>query len=135
MKNLKKSSESTDAAMIREAIGAGPDEPVNVYGPQFHRTADMPPVKAPPTGDWNLLRDKTASEMKAMGCALWSSESDKHGRVLMLFPYEWYDHIPAGFEIEVIDGEIERFDPGETDDDMRFGVLAYGIRVHQDASA
>jgi hypothetical protein len=46
---------------------------------------------------------------------------------LMLFPKEWYNAIPKDFPIESINGEIEPFEPGVTDDDIRFGYLAYGI--------
>lgn len=46
---------------------------------------------------------------------------------LWLFPYQWYPHIPEGMELLDINGETELFKKGVTDDDMRFGVLAYGI--------
>ena len=43
-----------------------------------------------------------------------------------LFPAEWYDHIPAGYEIVDISERVEAFEPGKTDDDRRGGMLAYG---------
>ena len=49
----------------------------------------------------------------------------EHG--LWLFPYQWYDHIPEGMELMCIDGTTEPFKKGVTDDDYRFGCLAFGI--------
>jgi hypothetical protein len=45
------------------------------------------------------------------------------------FPAEWYDHIPEGFEIVTINGAMKPFERGVTDDDRRFGLLAFGIVV------
>lgn len=46
---------------------------------------------------------------------------------ILLIPAEWYNSIPEGFEIYGLSGEKENFKKGETDDDRRFGCLAYGI--------
>lgn len=66
--------------------------------------------------------------LKEVGLRAWD-EPDGHGRVLMLLPGEWYQHIPRGYEIVDINGNAERFEPGVTDDDIRFGCLAYGIVI------
>ena len=48
---------------------------------------------------------------------------------VMLFPGEWYGLIPDGFKCTGLWGQEEDFiKGGETDDDTRFGCLAYGIR-------
>lgn len=47
---------------------------------------------------------------------------------IILFPAEWYDIIPNGFLVTSLDGEQYHFKNGESDDDMRFGCLPYGIR-------
>lgn len=44
-----------------------------------------------------------------------------------LFPSEWYNSIPNGFKLISISGENHLFEKGKTDDDRRFGCLAYGI--------
>ncbi len=63
-----------------------------------------------------------------MGMACWEQRpSDK--TALMLLPGEWYAHIPDGFEIESISGKKTTFRPGKSDRDIRFGCLAYGVRV------
>lgn len=47
--------------------------------------------------------------------------------MLWLFPFEWYDHIPDGYMVTTISEHVEPFKRGETDNDKRFGCLAYGI--------
>lgn len=47
---------------------------------------------------------------------------------ILLFPSEWYDIIPDGFMVTGLYGEQYPFEKGKTDDDKRFGCLAYGIR-------
>lgn len=48
---------------------------------------------------------------------------------LWLLPAEWYDSIPNGFPVIDINGCLEQFERGKTDDDRRFGMLAYGVIV------
>jgi hypothetical protein len=47
---------------------------------------------------------------------------------VLLFPEEWYQAIPDGFIVTGLYGEQYPFKKGESDDDIRFGCLAYGIR-------
>lgn len=108
--------------LVREAIGAGPDEEISITTPQFTRLPAQPaPAGAPSTiEDWEALRGMTKIALQEMGFGNWD------GR-LMLFPGEWYSHIPVCFEVEDIFGEVERFIPGRTDNDIRFGCLPYGV--------
>jgi hypothetical protein len=46
---------------------------------------------------------------------------------LWLLPREWYDAVPEGFPIVDISGGREEFKHGTTDNDVRFGYLAFGI--------
>lgn len=46
---------------------------------------------------------------------------------ILLFPGEWYNIIPDGFEIIGLNGEKYPFQKGKSDDDIRFGCLPYGI--------
>ena len=119
---LAHSDESDLAAAIREAIGAEPDEPIGVSTPQFERT-DGVSVDWRPSSKMDIygLRECSQEELEDLGLRRWSDN-------LWLFPAEWYEHIPAGTLIEDINGKVEEFRPGETDDDRRAGVLAYGIR-------
>jgi hypothetical protein len=52
----------------------------------------------------------------------------KEDEDIILFPGGWYDIIPDGFKCTGIHGQEEIFVKGESDDDTRFGCLAYGIR-------
>lgn len=95
---------------------------INLITPQFDREDDVDVMDAPASRrDFEALRECDDDELAELGLRRWSED-------LWLFPHEWYDHIPKGFEIETINDKLEAFDPGQTDNDKRFGVLAYGIR-------
>jgi hypothetical protein len=124
------------ADKIRTAIGAGSDEVVEVVTPQFTRPVGEP-GPANPSRDpkwWAALREMDYNALKEMGLGVWDK---RDGKALMLIPGEWYDFIPSGFEIVDICGfdfaklhtEPEFFVPGETDNDIQFGHLAYGFIV------
>lgn len=70
--------------------------------------------------DFKSLRGLSAAELAARGLGNWNGS-------LFLFPVGWYDLIPEGFEVVTIGGRRERFRRGRTDDDQRFGMLAYGV--------
>ena len=72
------------------------------------------------TVDWTGLRTKTREQLSALGMRAFDER-------LMLFPYAWYADIPAGYEVETINGTIIVFEPGKTDNDQRYGCLAYGV--------
>lgn len=126
---LVPSDESDLAAAIRRAVGAGPYEDVTVYAPPHRSRGDGKVVTYRPTrAEFDLLRTLPREKLVALGLRSWDEVSG-----LLLFPVEWYDLIPDGFELVCIDGEREVFESGKTDNDCRFGVLAYGI-VPQQAS-
>lgn len=124
---LKTASENRTAAKLREVIGAGPDEDVEIVTPQFTREPGATEPASPPV-DFDGLRGLGVNALREMGCRRWD-EPDESGHVLMLFPGEWYEAIPAGFRVVNIFGETESFVPGTTDDDIRFGCLPYGLRA------
>ncbi len=47
---------------------------------------------------------------------------------VILIPGEWYNIIPDGFIVTGLNGEQYPFKNGDSDDDIRFGCLPYGIR-------
>ena len=128
---LKRASESDWAAELREAIGAGPDEPVSIVTPQFEREPGQPP--ATPPADWEALRTLDVQALKELGMRPWGCPEDAAGNehpeagCLWLFPGEWYPAIPNGFEIVDINFNAEVFVRGRTDDDIRFGCLSFGV--------
>jgi len=149
---LKKASQSRPAARLRQAVGAGPDEEVEVSTPRFERPAgESGPTAAPRTiVEYNALRSTSDAQRQVMGMRRWgrpephdltagarergTKRADLTGSpMLWLFPGEWYKHIPAGYEVVSITYCVEKFRPGKTDNDIRFGCLAYGILV-RDAS-
>jgi len=107
-----------------DAVGVSPGEALHIITPQFKRTDGL----TVPTLDIDFASLPQLSEptLKAMGCQKWD-EPDAEGNFLWLYPAEWYDRIPEGFPLTDINGEASLFKRGETDDDMRFGALAYGF--------
>lgn len=52
----------------------------------------------------------------------------KEDEDVILFPGEWFDIIPDGFECTGLYGEPNIFYKALADDDIRFGCIPYGIR-------
>lgn len=113
------------AEKLGNALGLEPGEPVEIITPQFNRTDGLTPVV--PTFDFANLPSYPEATLRALGCCPWD-EPDAIGEVLWLYPAEWYDRIPEGHIVTDINGEDEPFQRGVTDDDRRFGCLAYGFR-------
>jgi hypothetical protein len=109
------------------ATGIKPGDTVTMVSSPHRRPKNWPAPSEAPT-DWESLRALNKAELKAMGCGVWD-EPDENNTVLMLLPGEWYSAIPNGFEGEDINGNPDVFERGATDDDIRFGCLAFGIRV------
>lgn len=138
---LKRSSESKTAAKIRKAIGAGPNDPVEIVTPQFERPAgESGPQPALCNVEWfDRLKTITDAERQHLGMRRWGrpEEDEAHlapgNPMLWLFPGEWYSAIPDGYPIVTISFRQERFKRKMTDNDIRFGCLPYGILV-RDAS-
>lgn len=154
---LKSADASPLVAALREALGVSPTEDVAITTPTFNRPADWLPAMLAPTetASWVATLRLSKQQLRDLGCrcfcgftteppkrqdvctpvgaAFYPVEDDGDGRYitheLMLFPAEWYASIPAGFPIVDINGKLEDFEPGKTDDDRRFGLLAYGVMV------
>lgn len=108
------------AQKLAEAIGAKPGETIEITTPQFEREDGLKPIENP-ADLFNSLTKLNKETLLQIGLRQWSDYG------LWLFPYQWYDHIPEGMELLDINGATEIFKRGVTDDDMRFGVLAFGI--------
>lgn len=99
----------------------GDDKPtIEFVTPQFGREDGVEP-EGPPD-DFSALHEMTEDELEEQGLRKWSEG-------LYLFPYQWYDDIPNGFEVTTINGEQKPFDPKQDLDERRFGVLPYGIKT------
>lgn len=112
------------ADAVRTAIGAAPDDAVHIVTPQFTRTRPMPmPGRAPATlEEWADYRTLSMPDLRALGFGNWDGG-------LALIPGEWHGRLPAGLELECISGERVVVGAEDIDDDIRFGCLAYGLRV------
>lgn len=97
---------------------------IDIVTPQFTRTPDMGPEPSLPAtdDDWRALQNMSVTEAKERGFGNWDG-------ALFLFPGSWYSHIPDWLEVECINGDRSRWDAEVRDDDIRFGCLAYGVRL------
>lgn len=110
---------------------------VVITTPQFHNPKGAPALPPPPRGwtaeDWAEFRSSDALTLREQGFKTWCDpyEDDwpHQGKTLILFPGDWYDHIPEGMEVVSISGEAREFRANECSDDIRFGCLAYGVLV------
>lgn len=115
----------TFAEDLANSLGIKPGEKITIMTPQFERT-DGKQVAVPSFSpeDWANLPKKSDEELIALGLGVWDTKADG---TQYLFPKEWYDIIPKGLMVMCIDGDEEPFEPGVTDNDYRYGCLAYGF--------
>lgn len=125
------------------ALGIEPGDTVVLVTPQFNRMPGSPEPAAPPTdrAAFEVLKDMDELTLRELGLGCWShyrmidgecveeEDQSKCTHSTWLFPAEWYSSIPAGFPVVDIFGETSAFQPGVTDDDIRFGCLSFGIRI------
>ena len=130
---LAHGDENEIAKAIRDAIGVGDFEHVEVVTPQFERDDGGKVYYYPKTSEEiDDLKKASESVLKDIGLSIWARAEDGSW-VHWLFPAEWYDHIPSGYPIVDICNQVEAFVPGVTDNDRRYGVLAYGFVVGDQA--
>ena len=112
-----------------DAVGIKPGEPIEITTPQFHRT-DGAQLTAPEltADEWKYLSKMPLDRVRQLGCQVWN---DTEKGIHWLFPGEWYPYIPDWLDVLCIDGDIEKFQRGVTDDSIRFGALAYGFMTYR----
>ena len=104
-----------------QALGVKAGDKLEIHTPQFERTDGINPLPIKKDKEiFDLLKDTPEELLKRLGCQKWDD-------YIWLFPKEWYDLIPEGYEITDIFGEVKKFKHGETDDDIRFGALSFGF--------
>lgn len=111
---------------IEEILNTAKKAKIKIRTPQFERI-DNSKVLVPKNKKEfkNIINKKNnKKELIKMGCMLWNENKEQSH---LLFPFEWYNVIPNGFEVITISGRKEKFKNGVTDDDKRFGMLPYGI--------
>lgn len=97
---------------------------IQIIMPQFDRTDGIKPDSF--FNDWDNLVNIPVEKLTSMGLMSWG-KNDEGTKELFLFPKEWYNFIPDGFPIIDIFWRNKNFEMGKTDDDTRFGMLAYGF--------
>ena len=118
--------------VIRDAIGAEPDEEVGVTGPIFERKNDDEPFFFPRSvEDVEALKDAPPSFLEMQGMRRWKEREDG---VVWLFPEEWRDVLPVGVEVVTIMDTRVQYHP-DNFRDIRFGCLACGIVARHDGAA
>jgi hypothetical protein len=114
------------AHQIRELIGTGDFDKVRVVLPEFDRADGKIISIKPKDAAWlDNLKNAPPEILQDIGMQHWEEN-------IWLFPSEWYDHIPDGYDIVTIWNIKEQFHKGVTSDDRRFGALAYGILVSEE---
>lgn len=114
---------------LMKALGVEKGEKINFITPQFERTDGRTVSYLPKTPEeYEAIKLMEPDNLKKVGCQIWEEEN---GVTHWLYPSEWYDSIPNGTEIISICGNAEKFEHGKTDNDIRFGALAYGFKQTQ----
>ncbi len=116
----------TFADDLANAMGVAPGDKINICTPQFERCDGVVGVD-PSTVVWNNVRSYDHDTLVKMGFGVWEKDEAK---VHYLIPHSWYDFVPDGWPLLCIDGEESLFKKGETDDDQRYGMIAYGFVVY-----
>ena len=112
-------------ANLIKALGIKPGDKINFIAPQFERVDGRAITYLPYTPEeYKALKNLEPTSLIKIGCQKWN---EKEGKIHWLYPHEWYDHIPNDTEVVSISGEVEKFKHGETDNDKRYGALAYGF--------
>jgi hypothetical protein len=78
----------------------------------------------PPENLFEILSAMDESTLRGLGLQPWYEE-----KTHWLFPVEWYEHIPEGFEVRSITGRVEPFSRDTHQKEARFGALPYGITL------
>lgn len=107
---------------LKAAMGLERGDTIQIVTPQFNRIDGRVISYFPRTvEEFDALKKLDDKALRAIGCGVWD---EGH----YLFPHEWYWNIPNGYLVVDINDEIEAFVPGQTDDDKRFGCLAFGFK-------
>lgn len=107
---------------LLDALGVTSFDQVTFSTPQFDRTDGIVVSYFPRTiEEFDALKKLPDESLRSIGCGLWD---DGH----WLYPASWYWNIPVGYLVTDINDNTEPFMPGKTDDDRRFGMLAYGFK-------
>ena len=108
-----------------EILGIDDGETIQLLTPQFEREYKLKIAWIPQTADeFDEVKKLPAEILLKMGVRKWQHEGNQ---AHYLYAGEWFDNIPDGYAIVSITGKEKKFKKGVSDDDIRFGCLAYGF--------
>lgn len=112
---------------ITELLEVLQAEGFQVVTPQFDATTEKKLKYVPKHAAtfYQIVNEAPREILIMLGFGLWDIED---GVETLLFPSDWYDVIPEGFEVFGISGKPKKFIKGVSDDDRRHGCLPYGIK-------
>ena len=111
-----------------EILGIEKGDKVTIASSQHEREYKLEISWKPETkDDFFALKSLPKDVLFKMGVRLWG-KNEETGEMHYLYPGEWYNLIPEGYPIISISDEEEFFSKTKTDDDIRFGCLAYGFK-------
>jgi hypothetical protein len=85
--------------------------------------------------DWRMLKQFSANDLAGLGMRPFNQRGKRNekpfgDKVLMLFPAEWYTHIPTGYHVVNIQGLKTAFNANtHALPFTSVGFLAYGVLV------
>lgn len=98
---------------------------INIITPTFERT-DGKEIKYFPctVQEYEALPKMDEKTLIDIGCQMWD---EKDNMIHWLYPAQWFEFIPEGFEVYTIGERYVKFNKNTSDNDTRFGALAYGF--------
>lgn len=95
-----------------------------VTTPIFEREDGIQVIVPDEPLDFEKLKSNGPATLLKMGYRIWNETATRR---LWLIPGTLYNYIPDGYELVDIFEKPLKFEKGKTDNDIRFGVLAYGF--------
>lgn len=110
---------------LRAALGMKPGDKLRAAYPIFERSDTVIISYVPNTEqEYDALCLMSDESLKKIGCQVWE---DNRFWTHWLYPVQWYEDIPDGYEVTTIAGQKEIFMLGKTSCDARNSALGYGF--------
>jgi hypothetical protein len=117
--------ESDLAVVVRKVLGISAYEDVTVVSVHGRGTPLLIYVHPRTSAQLDKIKRLPYGVLCRMGVRLWSAEP-MQGGLLYLYPAEWHDNIPEGYEVVDIDGRHRIWHRVQMSPDEWFGCLACG---------
>jgi len=109
------------AKKIRDFLGVGDFDEVGCVLSQLERIDGKTITYVPTTvAEYDALKNAPENILEDIGLGQWDEK-------IWLYPVEWYDYIPEGYEIVDISGKTEKFQKDITYNEKRYGCLPFGL--------